>query len=74
MVNVIFYSLDIAMYYDQTFKAQFGNSVESLNAMRRVVAQAQNIFYWDSLKVKIRLNIVKEVEIKEKVQSDLTNL
>jgi hypothetical protein len=33
------FSMTIKMWYDQLFKAKFGN--DSINAMRRVIAQAQ---------------------------------
>jgi hypothetical protein len=33
--------MNVAMFYDQTFKAKYVTSSESVNAMRRVVAQAQ---------------------------------
>ena len=35
------------MHYDQTFKSKFGSG--SVNAMRRVIAQVQNIYYWPTL-------------------------
>jgi hypothetical protein len=62
------------MYYDQTFKAKYITPTESVNALRRVAAQAQNLFYWPSLKTTIRLDVVKEQEITESIQADTTNL
>ena len=64
----------MAMYYDQTFKAKYVTASECVNAMRRVAAQAQNLFYWPSLTTTIRLNVVKEQEITESIQADGTNL
>jgi hypothetical protein len=66
--------MNVAMYYDQTFKAKYVTPTESINAMRRVVAQAQNMFYWPSLTTRIRLNVVKEQEITESIEADVTNL
>ncbi len=62
--------MNVAMYYDQTFKAKFKTVTESIKAMRRVVAHAQNLFYWPSLTTRVRLNVVKEQEIIESIQAD----
>ena len=59
------FRMRLAMYYDRNFKTKYVTASESVNAMRRVVAQAQNIYYWPSLTVRIRLNVVKEQEIAE---------
>ncbi len=66
--------MNVAMYYDQTFKAKFVTATESVDAMRRVVAHAQNLFYLPSLTTRIRLNVVKEQEIAESIEADITNL
>ena len=66
--------MNVAMYYDQTFKAKYITATECVNAMRRVVAQAQNLYYRPSLTTTIRLNVVKEQEIPDSIQADTTNL
>jgi hypothetical protein len=66
--------MNVAMFYDQTFKSKYVTPTESINAMRRVVAQAQNLFFWSSLTTTIRLNVVKEQEIPDSIQADETNL
>jgi hypothetical protein len=68
------FRMNVAMYYDQTFKSKYVTPTESVNAMRRVVAQAQNLFFWSSLTTTIRLNVVKEQEIPDSIQADETNL
>jgi hypothetical protein len=42
--------------------------------MRRVVAQAQNLYFWQSLTTQVKLNIVKEQEIKETIEADFDHL
>ncbi len=61
-------SLAVKMHYDQTFKSEFGN--ESLNVMRRVLAQAQNIYYWPTLPSIVTLNVVAEEEITDYITAD----
>ena len=46
------------MAYDRSWYNKFGS--DSVNAMRRVVAQAQNLFYWPSLTTKLSLVIIQE--------------
>ena len=62
------------MYYDQSFKSKYVTSSECVNAMRRLVAQAQNLYNWPSLTTKVQLNIVKEQEIQETIGADVDNL
>ena len=64
----------MAMFYDQTFKAKYVTAAESVNAMRRVAAQAQNLFYWPSLKTSIRFNVVQEQEIPDIIEAEGANL
>ncbi len=56
------------MHYDQTFKAVFGG--DSLNAMRRVTAQAQNVYYWPTLPTIVTLSVVAEQEIPNSINAD----
>ena len=56
------------MHYDQTFKSAFGD--DSLNVIRRVVAQAQNIYYWPTLPSIVTLNVVAEEEIPDFITAD----
>ncbi len=56
------------MHYDQTFKAVFGG--DSVNAMRRVTAQAQNVYYWPTLPTIVTLNVVGEQEIPDYINAD----
>ncbi len=49
------------MRYDENFKAKFG--ADSVNAARRVLAQAQNIWKWkDSLTTTVTFQIDPNVE------------
>ncbi len=64
--------MNVGAYYDQTFKARFQG--ESLNTMRRVLAQAQNIYYWPSLTTRIRMNVVLESELNMFLEADGGNL
>ena len=65
-------SLRLAMRYDQSFLARFGTN--SLNRMRAVVAQAQPVFYWPSLTVRIRLDVITEGSISESILADESGL
>ena len=56
------------MHYDQTFKSVFGG--DSINAMRRVVAQAQNVYYWPTLPTIVTLNVLAEQEIPDYINAD----
>jgi hypothetical protein len=61
--NVFFYSLKVKVSYDDNFKAKFGD--DAVNAARRVMAQAQNLFKLkDSLKTEINFKIDSNVEYK----------
>jgi len=51
--------------YDQSFLSRFGTN--STNKMRAVVAQAQPLYYWPSLIVKVRINVVGEGSITQTV-------
>ncbi len=54
------------MNYDASFIARFGST--SLNKMRAVVAHTQPIFYWRSLTVRIRLDVVTEGIVSQIIQ------
>ena len=56
------------MHYDQTFKSKFGSG--SVNAMRRVIAQVQNIYYWPTLPTIVAINVVDEMEIPYSINAD----
>ena len=60
------------MHYDQTFKSQFGS--ESLNAMRRMIAQVQNIYYFPTLPTIVTINVVDEMEIPDFIHADLPSM
>ena len=45
------FSLKIKAFYDDDFRKQFGNDSE--NAIRRMLAQAQNVFRYESLTSKV---------------------
>ena len=58
-----FYSLKVKVAYDDNFKAKFGD--DAVNAARRVMAQAQNLFKLkDSLTTEINFKIDSNVEYK----------
>lgn len=60
--------MKVKMHYDQTFKSVFGG--DSVNALRRVVAQAQNIYYWPTLPTTVNINVVDEMEIPYSINAD----
>lgn len=62
------HSLRLALRYDQSFLARFGGN--SLNKMRAIVAQAQPIFFWPSLNVSIRLDVITEGSISQSIEAD----
>ncbi len=62
------HSLQIALRYDQSFLARFGE--KSLNKMRAVVAQAQPMFFWPSLTVRVRLDVIAEESISQSIHAD----
>ena len=59
----MFFSVKCKLYYDQNYKRKFGD--ETLNSLRRITVQAQNIFHWPSLTVKFQLNVsdIQEIPI-----------
>ena len=61
-------SMKVKMHYDQTFKSVFGG--DSVNTLRRVVAQAQNIYYWPTLPTTVNINVVDEMEIPYSINAD----
>ena len=52
------FSLALTLTYDSSWYNKFGS--DSVQAMRRVVAQAQNLLYWPSLTTKFTLKIKEE--------------
>ena len=70
VLTVCAYRLRIKVRYDENFKAKFG--AESLNVVRRVMAQAQNIWKWkESLTTTVTFQIDPTVEaIKGKFVAD----
>jgi hypothetical protein len=67
-------SLTIKLWYDQLFKGKHGN--DSLNVLRRVIAQTQTMFYWSSLNTTVTLTVkaVEEVPINFTAGADITSL
>jgi hypothetical protein len=55
--------LKIKCFYDATFKAKHG--ADSINAVRRVMAQAQNIYMSPTLTTKVVFEIDSEVDFKD---------
>jgi hypothetical protein len=53
--------MKVKVFYDDNFKAKFGD--DSVNAARRVMAQAQNVFRWkESLTTEIIFKIDNSVD------------
>ncbi len=55
-----FFSSTIKLHYDESWAERFGN--DSVNAARRVMAHAQNIWMWPSLTTKVIFDIDPEVK------------
>jgi hypothetical protein len=58
--NIISFSnsYPLAIIYDRNWLARYVNTTESVNAIRRVIANAQLIFNWPSLTIPIQLQVV----------------
>jgi hypothetical protein len=56
------------MHHDQSLKSIFGG--DTVNVMRRVVAQAQNIYYWPTLPTIVTIVVVGEYEIQDYINAD----
>jgi hypothetical protein len=56
------------MHHDQSLKSIFGG--DTVNVMRRVVAQAQNIYYWPTLPTIVTIVVVGEYEIPDYINAD----
>jgi len=54
------YIATVKIRYDENFKAKFGT--ESVNTIRRIVAQAQNIWKWPSLTTSVTFQIDPSVD------------
>ena len=54
------YKATIKIRYDENFKAQFG--ADSVNTIRRIMAQAQNIWRWPSLTTSVTFLIDSNIE------------
>jgi len=67
-----FFSLNVATKFDQSFQRRFG--ANSINKMRAVVAQAQPLYYWPSLTVRVRINVVAEGSIAQSILADQNGL
>ena len=59
---------NIKLFYDQTFKGVFGD--ESVNVLRRVVAQAQNIYYYPTLPAIVTLQVGAVEEVFVSLNAD----
>ncbi len=55
--------MKIKCAYDATFKDKHG--ADSVNAVRRVMAQAQNVYMWPTLTTKVVFEIDSEVDFKD---------
>ena len=64
--------MNIVTKYDQSFLTRFG--ANSTNKMRAVVAQAQPMYYWPSLTVRVRINVVAEGSITQSILADQPGL
>ena len=53
--------MTMKLWYDQLFKIRFGN--DSVNAMRRVIAQTQTLYMWPSLNTTIVLTVLDTAEL-----------
>jgi len=53
-------SLNVRAIYDDNFLDMFG--ADTNNTIRRVVAHAQHVFKWQSLKTKIYLNVSSDFQ------------
>jgi len=51
-------SYRLAIIYDKYWLAKYVTNAESVNAVRRVIANAQIIFRWPSLTIPITLEVV----------------
>jgi len=58
--------------YDQSFLMQFG--ANSTNKMRAVIAQVQPLYYWPSLTVRVRIDVVAEGSITQSIISNQNGL
>jgi hypothetical protein len=56
------------MHHDQSLKSIFGG--DTINVMRRVIAQAQNIYYWPTLPTIVTIVVVGEYEIQDYINAD----
>jgi hypothetical protein len=56
------------MHHDQLLKSIFGS--DTVNVMRRVVAHAQNIYYWPTLPTIVTIVVVGEYEIPDYINAD----
>jgi hypothetical protein len=59
--------MDMKVHYDASFKEHFGE--DSVNEVRAILAHAQEIFYWDSLITRIRINVVDIQPIEEDIDA-----
>jgi hypothetical protein len=60
LIQILFYfiySYRLAIFYDRTWLAKYGSQAESVNAIRRVITNAQTIYNWPSLTVPITLEV-----------------
>jgi len=59
-VNPNGYVIPMKIRYDDNFAEKFGN--DAVNTIRRVVAQAQNIWKWPSLTTSLTFNVDENIE------------
>ena len=55
----LYYSVPISVQYDKSFKTAWG--AKSLFSIRGMLAIVQNIYRWDSWKVKLEFQLVSQI-------------
>ena len=55
----LYYSVPISVQYDKSFKTAWG--AKSLFAIRGMLAIVQNIYRWDTWKVKLEFQLVSQI-------------
>ena len=59
-----YFRFKVAIFYDRTWLSKFVTHDESINAVKRIVANAQTIFKWPSLTFPIDL-LVDSITFKD---------
>ena len=64
------YSVPIAVQYDKSFKTAWGD--KSLFAIRGMLAIVQNIYRWDTWKVKLEFRLVSQINYNSRHSFEIT--